>query len=229
MHYRFQQKNTEEKGRISLTCCSKTVIILGRSLLSESYQLESVLNTDYVHFNIFGGRDPGLANQDCLKTSFIEDNTETTSCHIRTEEENPGTYPGFKIYVRKVMSGVKEFDWGWSRKYPRLDCLSQDQAGETTKGNWISWPTDCTNDGSWCNRESNFGSMRVKSISTWNNFFNLLAFALQGIQEFGWAYAINTIAIAVIDKSARCFGWLENWELRPRKLKPKSCSPLFYV
>ena len=27
-----------------------------------------------------------------MKTSFIEDDTETTSCYVRTEEENPGTY-----------------------------------------------------------------------------------------------------------------------------------------
>ena len=47
------------------------------------------------------------------------------------------------------------------------------------------------------------GSMRVRSISTRNSFFNLLSFVLQIIQEFGGAYAINRIAITVIDESAR--------------------------
>ena len=85
-----------------------TVIILGRSLLSKRCQVESVLNDEYVHFNIFGGRDLGLVKSGLFEDEFYRRRHGATSCHVRTEEENPGTYPGFRINVQKVMSGVKE-------------------------------------------------------------------------------------------------------------------------
>ena len=70
-----------------------------------------------------------------LKTSFIEDDTETTSCHVRTEAENPGTYRFQNLCTKSDERCQAIVSRGWSRKYPRLVCLNQEEPGETTKGN----------------------------------------------------------------------------------------------
>ena len=107
------KKNTVEKIRISLTWCFRV------SLLSESYQLESVLILSMFILTFLVAETRDYLNLDCLKTSFIEDDTETTSCYIRTEEENPGTYRFQNLCTKsdERCQGIVSRGWSLSQSW----------------------------------------------------------------------------------------------------------------
>ena len=68
---------------------------------------------------------------------------ETTSCHVRTAEENPGTYRFQNLGTKSDERCPGIVSRGWSRKYPRLVCLDQDEPGCNVSGRSRRCSTDC--------------------------------------------------------------------------------------